>query len=501
MFKDKIKKILQNNSNLERNARNIIGIFQPEYKIRSDWSFSPAYDIWTDVINKESSEKFSGIHEKISQIQKNEKLVVIGGLSTGGSDEIFFHDPHDAIKKLNLLLEEIHQGWYLLIYSPHPFWYGLLNSKYRWIPNWDDLFRIFIDKPDWNIIQYSTSFDISGRYFFIAQKVNRKKELSYSYNLSNRTFHVFYFREGNDLNQSLSNKALSAHLCHAISKVGAQVFSHDMNDLKSFDRILENSILIGHVGPWVKEAQNRGFKNIILFNPANNWYPTRNSSFFESNATIQEQVEIAQLIIAQSGATWRYKAEVPFPEKWRWIDIGVDPHLFPKIKKSFNPPGKRRFLFMHLYDTDQKGADIAKEIIQLRNDYLFTWIGGIPVKNSNVLTFPRIHNTSKHFRNEIKKCDFLLLPSKEDAQPGVFVETASLGLIPVSTYSAGYSISFPKVVIENNAQEWVAIIDRLQNCDNFELLKVQQFFRYYLDNIHDWSLIESQILVYLSEFL
>jgi hypothetical protein len=85
--------------------------------------------------------------------------------------------------------------------------------------------------------------------------------------------------------------------------------------------------------------------------------------------TIDEQVRLAKMAIAQSGAVWRMPGDYPFPAKWRWIDLGVDLVLFSPVKRTFAPPGKRKSLCFHLYDSERKGADIAEEIIRARRQY------------------------------------------------------------------------------------------------------------------------------------
>ena len=398
-------------------------------------------------------------------------------------------------------LENLPQEGYLLIYSPHPFWANLFGDEYKWIPSWKDYYAIIDQNPKWRIHQYSPTFDSAGRYFFIAQKTRKKKSLTTTAQLSKKTFHVFYFQEGEDLKLSKSNMALSANLCSALSMLGAKVYAHDMNDSHALRDVHPDDILIGHVGKWVKIANEQGFSNIILFNPANRWYPTRNNSYFESNATIAEQVSIAKLVIAQSGAIWRTTSEVNFPHKWRWIDLGVDPNLFPKLKTRFNKAGKRKFLFFHLYDEAQKGADVAKEIIKSRPNYEFISINGDFPSYPNLHRYLKMSNTGKLFRKIIRDCDFILVPSHEDAQPGSFIEAASIGLIPVSSYSSGYSISFPKIVSPNNVENWIDILDKLQSIEEEKLVQAQNFIQHYINVIHNWHEIKQMVLFYFREFL
>jgi hypothetical protein len=108
-------------------------------------------------------------------------------------------------------------------------------------------------------------------------------------------------------------------------------------------------------------------------------------------------------------------------------------------------------------------------------------------------------NTSSLFRNLLKECDFILIPSHEDAQPGSYIEAAAIGLIPVASYTSGYSLSFPYVISPNNLENWLAALDLLQNVDEGKLIQAQNFTQHYLNVIHNWSLIKQQVLFYLRE--
>lgn len=480
-------------------TRNLLRKISNKFTSRPTWSFELDYALWADQINTPQSEELSGIYKKIELLKEVGKVEIIGGINTNSSDDIFIRE--DGELKFRAQLEDYPNDTYLLIYSPHPFWTNAFGQDYRWIPAWSDLYSIFYHNPDWKIYQYSPTFDSAGRYFFIAHKTPKSKHLITSSQLSTRTFHVFYFQEGGDLTLSKSNLALSAHLCSTLSLLGAKVNAHDMNDISALNGVNTDDVLIGHVGSWVKNASERGFKNIVLYNPANQWYPTRRSEYFESNATIAEQVGIAKLVIAQSGAVWRMTSGVIEPEKWRWIDLGVDPYLFPKTKKSFNQAGKRKFLFFHLYDDAQKGADIASGIIQSRPSYEFISINGNIRRYPNVRHYPRMANTGKQFRNLLTECDFVLLPSREDAQPGSLIEAASIGLIPVATYTSGYSISFPRIIAPNNIENWTETLDVLQHMEDKKLVHAQNFIQHYLNAIHNWHNIGQLIEFYLREFI
>jgi len=456
---------------------------------------------WAGKFNSAEAERLSGIHHKIAQIKELGVVKVIGGITTGGNDEVFEAAWPNCLDVLRSLTDDVPDDGFLLLYVPHPFWAQLLSSQYQWFPTWHELFNLFDSDRRWTVFQYSPSFDAAGRYFFIAQKRPTKTGLPPESLLALQTFRVFFHPDGADLTQGNSSRALSAHLCHALVSTGATVYSYSLKDTGAVAQACPEDILIGHVGPWVRTAYDRGLRKIILYNPVNRWYPTRNRPEFEANATIAEQVAMSRMVIGQSGAIWRLTADYPQPDKWRWIDLGIEPLLFPRVKREFNPAGQRRFCFAHLYDAAQKGSDIAREIIGARPEYEFSWVGGEPFSAMNVRSYSPRPNTHKDFQRVVGKCDFILVPSREDAQPGIPVEGAALGLIPVTTYTSGYSISYPRLVEPNTLEEWLNVIDYLQNVPEAELGQARSVFDAYLGSVHNWHTVESQIVFYLREFV
>ncbi len=482
-------------------GRSILEAIWTSSKSAPNWSFEIDLSPWENSVNSSEAELLSGVHLKISQVRNQGFTQVIGGLTTGGEDYIYTLAPSEAISYLLEVMKNLDKESFLFLYIPHPFWAPLLKTHYNWLPKWEDVYQLLEKAPEWSIFQYSTSFDAAGRYFIVGQKKSVKRLLPAEFNLSDLVFHVFFHPGGADLNQGNSSKALSAHLCHALTKVGAKVHSYSYKDTDMVSQATTNDILIGHVGPWVPAAYKNGLSRVILFNPVNRWYPTRDRPDIEADATIEEQVGISKMVIAQSGAIWRLSETYPSMDKWRWIDLGIDQVVFPRIKTSFNLPGNRKFCFIHLHDSVQKGNDIAKGIIDARPNYKFIWIGGERVSRKNVRFHNFIPNTTSNFQKTVAECDFLLAPSKEDAQPGTPIEAAALGLIPVMSYTSGYSISYPKIVSPNTIEEWVKVVDFLQNVSSEDLSRCQGSITYYLNQIHNWNSIEDQIILYIREFL
>jgi glycosyltransferase involved in cell wall biosynthesis len=496
-----LKDFVYRNRALLTVARSLFRLVRRYQKPERPWKFEPNLKNWIGYINTPEAEKISGIHQKIMQVQRLGPVTIIGGLTTGGADDIFFEVWPNALRALHARMDDVPDGGNLLLYIPHHFWARVLDERYHWLPTWTELFDLFDGDRHWTVFQYSPSFDAAGRYFFIAQKRPTKTSLPPQSLLTKQTFRVFYHPGGADLAQGHSSYALSAHLCNALSSMGVVVYSYSFMNADAVFKAEQHDILIGHVGPWVRKAYDLGCRRIILYNPVNRWYATRHLGDIEANATIAEQVAMSRMVIAQSGAIWRLTADYPQPEKWRWIDIGIDPMLFPRVKHRFNPAGHRRFCFIHLYDADQKGVDIAQEIIRARQTYSFSWIGGKPFTARNVRLFGPIHNTDKRFQKIVADCDFILVPSREDAQPGVPIEAMSLGVISVTTYTCGYSYSYPRLIEPNTLDEWLKVVDFLQQVSDDELLRCQAINDYYLHQIHNWAEVERQTVFYLREFL
>jgi len=496
-----LKDFVYRNRALLTIARSLFRLVRRYQKPERTWKFEPDLKNWIGYINTPEAERVSGIQQKIMQVQRLGPVTLIGGLTTGGADNLFFEVWPNASRALHARMDDVPDGGYLLLYIPHHFWARVLDERYQWLPTWNELFDLFDGDRHWTVFQYSPSFDAAGRYFFIAQKRPTKTGLPPQSLLTKQTFRVFFHPGGGDLAQGNSSRALSAHLWNALMNLGAVVYSYDLRDVDSVAQAEPEDILIGHVGLWVRAAYDHGMRRIILYNPANRWYATRNLPEHEANATIAEQVEMSQMVIAQSGAIWRLTQDYPQPKKWRWIDLGIDSLLFPRLKQKFNPVGQRQFCFVHLYDATQKGSDIAQAIIRARPGYHFSWVGGQAVGASNVRYYAPRPNTGMAFRRIVSDCDFILVPSREDAQPGTLVEATALGLIPVATYASGYSISYPRLVEPDRLEEWLQVVDYLQKVPEDDLMRARSGFDSYLRAIHSWPVVENQIVFYLREFL
>jgi hypothetical protein len=465
------------------------------------WHYVQDWCRWSSQINNVHSEQLAGVEHKIALMNQLGSVKIIGGLTTGGNDEMFQVEWPEAVERLFKVMHECAQNEFLFLYVPSPFWSQLFGPSYKWLPTWDELYAIFNQEKAWSVFQYSTSFDAAGRYFFAAQKRPSPPALAPASLLSRQTFRVFFHPGGADLGQGNSSRALSAHLCNALMRTGASVYSYAFDNVDAVAKAQPDDVLIGHFGPWVKIAHEQGKRRIVLYNPVNRWYSTRDLAIIEANATLSEQLTMSRMVIAQSGVIWRLTTEYPEPQKWRWINLGVDPTVFPRLRHRFHSAGERRFCFVHLYDAAQKGADIAQAIVEARPNYRFTWIGGVQVRSRNVRFVPTVPNTTRIFRRAMADCDFILVPSREDAQPGTLIEAASLGLLPVAAYTSGYSLSYPRLVTPNTTEAWLGIVDTLQNASQAELQEARHVIDSYLRQVHDWYEIEAQITWYLRELL
>lgn len=398
-------------------------------------------------------------------------------------------------------LETLDAGAILLMDAPHPFWSKLRGDA--WAPDWRELYALCGETGGVSIVQYSPSPDPQGRYFFAVRRTpnDRRPLTAPEGELRARTFRVFYYAGGADLSQGRSNRVLSARLCHALEGAGSRVYSYAFDDLSGVDASDADDILIGHPGPWIRAASERGLRKLLLYTPANRWYPTRHSRIFEQNATFEEQVALAEMVIAQSGMVWRLSQRYPQPAKWRWIDIGIDRKLFPLLRDDVAAPGRRRFCFVNLYNDHEKGADIAREVARRMPATRFVAIGGVDPKLPNVEYHSHLENSSSAFRDALAGCDVLLAPSREDAQAATIAEAMALGIVPITTYTAGYSVGFPELSFGVAVGPWVRQAEKLQHLPSDALRRLKVQVREYVDAFHSWDMIESQIRHYVREYM
>ena len=121
------------------------------------------------------------------------------------------------------------------------------------------------------------------------------------------------------------------------------------------------------------------------------------------------------------------------------------------------------------------------------------------MRKSNVKYVRHLSNTSLRFRRTVSKCDFILTPSREDAQPGSLLEASALGLLPMATYESGYSLSHPYLIVPNTCENWIEAIALVQELPTKVLMSAQEVIQQYVRVLHSWQRIENDLIFNMRE--
>lgn len=244
-----------------------------------------------------------------------------------------------------------------------------------------------------------------------------------------------------------------------------------------------DDVLLGHAhpAPWTifrRSAARRGWKRIVMLQPYHH-------GDLLQMAWADGVVARSDVFLAITGNYWAESVEgSPFGHwapRMTQVDLAVDRNDFPAIKDQFNPPGRRRFLYVG-HDGWQKNLSYLSRIASLLREDI-TWIG--PGKKRLPGLCPLgLHDFSNELsRDLVAEHDFLVIASLADANPAVVLEAMAWGLIPVCTAESGYSGYDSMVNIPSaNADGAAKILSDLQGLGDVELKQMQS---------RNWDLLES----------
>lgn len=229
---------------------------------------------------------------------------------------------------------------------------------------------------------------------------------------------------------------------HAIGRKLAELLRKDyrvvQHDLFSFRKIDPNpdDVLLGHpVAPPLSCFQRScgaGWRRVIMMCPFNG-HP-------KDMAYLARVLPECDRFLAITGNYWFERARTDFPTwfpKMLQLDLAVDRADFPATKRSFNPIGRRKFLYIGNL-ARPKNVPYLSRLAQALPDVEFAWFGGggsIPhVKSLGYVDF-----ASAEARERAAEYDFLITVGSNDANPTTILEAMSWGLLPVCTPQSGYT--------------------------------------------------------------
>jgi glycosyltransferase involved in cell wall biosynthesis len=175
------------------------------------------------------------------------------------------------------------------------------------------------------------------------------------------------------------------------------------------------------------------------------------------------------------------------------VDLAVDRGEFPVIKKLFNPPGARRFLYIG-HSGWWKNMPYLKELAA-RLPGQISWMGTGKGDPEGLSALGHQDFSSSHARSLVATYDFLIMVGKADSNPATILEAMAWGLVPVCTPTSGYT-GYPGIVNIplGDPDEAVRQLRALQSVPDSRLAEMQAVNWRALDTHFNWERFAGQVL-------
>jgi len=271
------------------------------------------------------------------------------------------------------------------------------------------------------------------------------------------------------------------------------VVTHDWDSIKTI-RPNSGDILIGHPHPirftiFRNSVKLTGWRRKIIMQPYNFDY--------SQVGYIDDVIDECDLFLAITGDYWFKNIKNSSTSRWlpkmKQLNLAVDRLQFPQFKKSFNPPGERRFLYI---GNDHRGKNLSylSSIATKLYGYEFAWAGkGAAYSGLKKLGY--IDFATSTGRQVVENYDFMITAGKADANPTTILEALSWGLIPICTETSGYCSEFGIVNISNDdVDSACSVISELQFMEADDLSRLAKAGDVLLTQKYNWKSFFSVVL-------
>ncbi|HVT81896.1 MAG TPA: hypothetical protein VHM90_14715 [Phycisphaerae bacterium] len=303
-------------------------------------------------------------------------------------------------------------------------------------------------------------------------------------------------------------RGLRASAPHSITNELAPRLRAAFGDVKVYDLSQiativpqEGDILIGHPHQDVRTAfqasiGQRGWKRRAVLCPFSH-------AHLELNGWMDQLVEQADLFLAITGKYWFDTMEDSPLSHWKYktrrLDLAVNPKWFPAVKRGWNAPGKRKFLYIG-YTAPAKGTDYLCQLADANPALHFGWMGGgfMPTPRVEILG-PSDFNLPESLRL-VASFDFIIACGRSDANPTTLLEGLAWGLVPVCTPQSGYRNERWLVNIPlDNVEAASAVLQRLNTAPEEELNAIVARGRAELERHYTWDRFGNDVVAALRE--
>jgi len=291
--------------------------------------------------------------------------------------------------------------------------------------------------------------------------------------------------------------AIGFNLAKGLSERGYKVVLYNLYNSKHLKfKPSKNDILLGHPRWEINSTFNDliqliGWKRIIVIHP---FCPAD----LESYAHLFKYCTLADRFIAITGKYWakaiKDTAFFAWTDKFLQLDLAIDRKNFPRIKKNFNPPGKRKFIFIGNH-THYKNVGFLNKIAGMMKNIEFHRIGPYSKKFPNLIQHGAHEVNSIYAKKLIKDMDYMITMSNRDANPTTILESSAMGLIALCPRGSGYEEDGGVFNISGlNIHEAIDYINYLNDAESTLLEQKRKDMTNLLDQYYCWPRFVDQVI-------
>ena len=279
-------------------------------------------------------------------------------------------------------------------------------------------------------------------------------------------------------------------------------------------------ILLGHPSRYARDSifnrsfEQEGWARKIIFCPFSHAMP-------RDAAAIDPLVDRADHYLALCGPYWFDTMDASLLSHWRYktmrCDLGINRNDYLLTKAGFNPPGRRRFLYIGNAGP-MKGVDYFCALAEANPHLSFSWIGWQGpeqrpagtlrseygplehrLRSGPVVTYGGTNWRDRASTDLVASHDFLLTCGRSDSNPTTILEATAWGLVPVAPVQCGYYgddwlLNIPLDDIAGAS----AILNALNMAPEAELIARRTAGLARLDSHYTWDHAAAQVMACIS---
>lgn len=213
---------------------------------------------------------------------------------------------------------------------------------------------------------------------------------------------------------------------------------------------------------------------------------------------IEQLLPKADMLFAIMGPYWWDQWDSSPYAHWKpkmiRLDLAVEVRRFPRVKKRFNAPGKRGYLYIGRNDP-MKGIEFLSTLLTEVGEYPRGWIGpGPEIPGVPRISTPRLL-TPKLMNHVAERFDFFITTGLADPNPTTVLESMAWGFPVICTPQSGYyATSYRCNVYHEDLSSSVQTLRELQFCDETKLIEMADEARRVVEADHNWQKFVSKVL-------